>query len=97
MTQKGVQQAQEAIEIPEGVATQEAQVLSEQLEHFLPLVEQVIDQTVRRVLDGEKMPAQEKIVSIFEAHTDIIRRGKRDRSAEFGDKVWLDEVEGGIV
>ena len=59
------------------VATQEAQVLSEQLEHFLPLVEQAIEQTVRRVVHGEKVPAQEKIVSIFEPHTDIIRRGKR--------------------
>jgi IS5 family transposase len=97
IAQKSMEQAHEVVEMLQEVATQEAQLLSEQLEHFLPLVEQVIEQTVRRVVDGEKVPAQEKIVSIFEPHTDIIRRGKSDRPTEFGHKVWLDEVEGGIV
>ena len=97
ITRQSMEQAHEAVEMLQEVATQEAQVLSEQLEYFLPLVEQVIEQTVRRVFDGEKVPAQEKIVSIFEPHTDIIRRGKRDRPTEFGHKIWLDEVEGSIV
>ncbi len=39
----------------------------------------------------------EKLVSIFEPHTDIIRRGKKDRPVEFGHKVWFDEVDGGIA
>ncbi len=43
------------------------------------------------------MPSAEKIVSIFEAHTDIICRGKVNVEVEFGHKVWLDEVDGGIV
>ena len=97
ITRKSVGQAQEVVEMLQEVATEEAQVLSEQLERFLPLVKQVIEQTVRRVLDGETVPAQEKIVSIFEPHTDIIRRGKKERPTEFGHKLWLDEVEGGIV
>jgi len=37
------------------------------------------------------------IVSIFEAHTDIICRGKINVEVEFGHKVWLDEVDGGII
>jgi IS5 family transposase len=97
ITRKSVGQAQEVVEMLQEVATEEAQALSESLEHVLPLVEQVIDQTVRRVFEGEKVPAREKIVSIFEPHTDIIRRGKKDRPVEFGHKVWFDEVEGGIV
>jgi IS5 family transposase len=97
ITRKSVEQAKEVVEMLQEVATEEAQALSEQLEHFLPLVEQVIEQTVRRVFEGEKVPAREKIVSIFEPHTDIIRRGKKDRPVEFGHKVWFDEVEGGIV
>jgi IS5 family transposase len=97
ITRRSVEQAKEVVEILQEVAAQEAQALSEQLQHFLPLVEQVVQQTVRRVFEGEKVPAQEKIVSIFEPHTDIIRRGKRDRPTEFGHKVWLDEVDGGIV
>jgi len=56
-----------------------------------------MDQTRRRVLKNEKVPAQEKIVSIFEAHTDIICRGKESKPVEYGHKIWLDEVDGGIV
>lgn len=37
------------------------------------------------------------MVSIFEEHTTIIRRGKAGKRTEFGRKVWLDEVEGGII
>ena len=43
------------------------------------------------------MPASEKLVSIFEPHTSIIRRGKAGRDTEYGQKVWLDETDGGIV
>jgi IS5 family transposase len=67
------------------------------LDRFLPLVRQVITQTRRRVLAGEAVPAGEKLVSLFEPHTCIIRRGKADRPTEFGRKVWLDEVDGGII
>jgi IS5 family transposase len=97
ITQKSVKQAQKVVEVLQELANQEAEALRAQLEHFIPLVEQVIDQTVRRVFEGEKVPAREKIVSIFEPHTDIIRRGKKDRPVEFGHKVWFDEVDGGIV
>jgi IS5 family transposase len=71
--------------------------LTTQLTHFIPLVEQVIRQTQCRVLHGESVPASEKLVSLFEPHTRIIRRGKVHLPAEFGRKVWLDEVDGGIV
>ena len=41
------------------------------------------------------MPAaQKKLVSIFEEHTAIIRRGKARKQTEFGRKVWLSEVDG---
>lgn len=76
---------------------QKAQRLKEILETFLPRTEKVIDQTVRRILHGEQVPASEKIVSLFEEHTDIIRRGKESRPVEYGHKVWLNEVEGGLV
>jgi IS5 family transposase len=43
-----------------------------QLQQYTDLARQVISQTYRRVLKGEKVSAAEKIVSIFEHHTDII-------------------------
>jgi IS5 family transposase len=78
-------------------AGQAGQHLVERLERVLPLVEQVIGQTQRRVLRGEKVPAGEKIVSLFEPHTQIIKRQKPGKPVEFGRKLWLEEVEGGIV
>lgn len=66
-----------------------------QLEHFLPLVKRVIDQTERRILRGESVPAEEKLVSIFEPHTDIIRKDRRD--TYFGHKVTLSTGRSGLV
>jgi IS5 family transposase len=66
--------------------------------HYLPLVQQVIHQTTRRVFSAEAVPAAEKIVSLFEPHTAIIQRGKsRPHETEFGRKVWYCESDGGIL
>jgi transposase, IS5 family len=71
--------------------------LLESFEHFVPLVEQGIAQATRRVLYDEQVPAAEKILSLFEEHTQIITRKKMGKLREFGRKVLLDEVDGGIV
>ncbi|MDK1104248.1 MAG: transposase, partial [Actinomycetota bacterium] len=55
-----------------------AQRMAHELEHYIPLAQQVVSQTRRRVLNGESVPADEKLVSIFEPHTDIIRKDRRD-------------------
>jgi transposase, IS5 family len=74
-----------------------ARRLVDGFERFVPLVEQGIDQAVRRVLEGEQVPAQEKILSLFEPHTMIITRRKVGKPREFGRKVLIDEVDGGII
>ncbi len=74
-----------------------AEGLAQKLEHFEGLVGKVIEQTRRRVIEGESVPSAEKVVSIFEEHTSIIRRGKAGRDTEYGHKVWIDEVDGGII
>jgi transposase, IS5 family len=71
--------------------------LPEELSHFAGLLEQVISQSRRRVLEGEEVPATQKLLSVFEEHTAIIRRGKARKQTEFGRKVWLSEVDGGII
>lgn len=60
---------------------------AEALEHLLPLTQQVMDQTRRRVLEGQSVPSEEKIVSIFEEHTDIIRKDRRETL--YGHKICL--------
>ncbi|MDM8539252.1 ISNCY family transposase, partial [Desulfobacterales bacterium HSG17] len=54
---------------------------------YIKLTERVIDQTRRRVIDDEKVPASEKVFSIFEDHTDIIIKDKREN--HYGHKICL--------
>ena len=74
-----------------GVATQIGQ-----LRHFLPLVENVIRQTKERVVKGNSH-VEDKVLSLFEPHTEVIRKGKAHKPNEFGRLVRIDEVENGIV
>lgn len=75
---------------PAGLGSTEAlaaQALADELARFLGLSERIIDQTRRRVLDGESVPAEQKLVSIFEEHTDIIRKDRRETL--YGHKIYL--------
>ena len=96
-SQAMVQQAKIVQEDLKTQATQVAQKLLNTFDQFVPLVEQVINQTTRRVLQGESVPADEKLVSLFEPHTRIISKGKVNRPTEFGRAIWLDGVDGGII
>jgi IS5 family transposase len=97
MTEKTIQQAAQTSQQLEQQIGKAAQRLKRTLETFIPLAEKVVDQTKRRVLKDEQVPAQDKVLSIFEPHTDIICRGKESHPVEYGHKVWLNEVDGGIV
>jgi transposase, IS5 family len=71
--------------------------LRRQIEHYCGLGERVIDQARRRVLQGEQVSNAEKIYSIFEPHTDLIKRGKLRTPLEFGHKVFLAESARGLI
>jgi IS5 family transposase len=66
-----------------------------EVDHFVPLILKVIDQTKRRVLNGEKVPATEKLFSLFEEHTDIIIKGSRD--IQYGHKLNLSTGKSGLI
>ena len=68
--------------------------LQASLRHYSRLAEQVISQTERRVLLGETVPAAEKVVSIFEDHTDVIVKDRRD--TYYGHKVCLVSGKSGL-
>src|SRR5947209_16684358 len=67
-----------------------------QLRHFLPLTEKVIAQAQARIFEGQTRHP-DKILSLFEEHTVVIRKGKAHKPNEFGRLVRIDEVENGIV
>ncbi len=64
-----------------------AMTIHKDLRELIPLAEKVIDQTTRRVIHDEKVPAEEKVFSIFEPHTDIIIKDRRD--IYYGHKICL--------
>ena len=65
------------------------------LKNITDLLPHIIDQAEKRVIKGQIIPPEEKVVSIFEAHTDIIMKGKRD--VTYGHKVFLTAGKSGIV
>jgi transposase, IS5 family len=71
--------------------------LRKEIGHYCELGDRVIDQARRRVLQGEQVPNAEKIYSIFEPHTDLIKRGKVQTPLEFGHKVFLAESAQGLI
>ena len=72
----------------------EAQIA--ELQHFLPLLEKVVAQTRERIWGGNTH-VEGKILSLFEPHTEVIRKGKVHKPNEFGRLVRIDEVENGII
>jgi IS5 family transposase len=97
ITTQIVQQAQQVAATLHDQASSAAQHLVATLDQLLPRVRQVIDQTRRRVLQGEQVPASEKLVSLFEPHTAIICKDKRPGHTAFGRLIWLDELDGGLI
>jgi IS5 family transposase len=70
-------------------------MLQLEAENLIRLIDKVIYQTERRVLQGEKVPHEEKVFSIFETHTDIIIKGARD--IQYGHKLNLTTSKSGLV
>ena len=70
-------------------------VIAGQLRHYLDLTKKIIHQTERRVLRGETVPAAEKVLSLFEEHTDIIK--KKRRETVFGHKLFLTGGVSGLM
>jgi transposase, IS5 family len=74
-----------------------ARRLAERLGEVLPRLKQGVRQAERRVLENDPVPSAEKLLSLFEPHTRVVPRFKAGRPVEFGRKIRLDEVEGGII
>src|ERR1700758_721713 len=63
--------------------------------HYRPLIGRIIAQTERRVLQGETVAANEKIVSLFEPHADVIVKGGRE--VQYGHKLNLTTGRSGLI
>lgn len=59
------------------------------LNHYLPLVAQIVEQAEKRIIKGEKVPPDAKLYSLFEEHTELIVRGKAGKAIELGHKILI--------
>ncbi len=69
---------------PAGNNAQKVMVLLAALSHYNEYVRKFTNQIERRLLDGEQIPASEKVFSIFEEHTEWISKGKLNKRVELG-------------
>jgi transposase, IS5 family len=91
-TQAALQRAANRLSALTGIA---AASWRAQVNHYLPLIARVLDQSERRVLHGQAVPAREKLVSLFEPHADIIVKGSRD--VLYGHKLNLVTGKSGLI
>jgi hypothetical protein len=63
--------------------------VADELKRYLRPMRKVIVQARRSQLQGEKVPACERVFSIFEPHTELIKRGRREKPVEFGHAMLL--------
>lgn len=87
--------AKQAATVLEGLSDVSAWALADALKHYMDLGERVIGQTERRVFQGESVSAGEKLVSIFEPHTDVIVKDRRETL--YGHKVFLNVGTSGLI
>ena len=66
--------------------------IAAELKHYLPIIEKIIGQAESRVIFGKQVASAEKVYSLFEEHTELIKRGKARKPIEFGHKVLLAET-----
>lgn len=103
ITEQVVQNAREVLKTTSKVRAIDAlkdiaiRELRQQIEHHCGLGQQVINQARRRVLEKQSVASAQKIYSIFEPHTDLIKRGKQQKPVEFGHKVFLAESACGLI
>lgn len=62
-----------------------------ELKAYLASMRKIVATARRSQLEGETVPASERVFSLFEPHTELIKRGKRQKPVEFGHKVLLCE------
>lgn len=88
--------ALQRVKIRTETAHRERAALLADLGHIRGLFRRVINQTTRRVINGEKVPAHEKVLSIFEPETDMIVK-RKNQPPEYGHKITLTVGESGMI
>lgn len=96
-TARQVATAAKAAPCPDLMTAVQVDALAQEITTFGDRAERVVTQARRRVLEDQPVDNADKLFSIFEPHTDLIKRGKAQRPVEFGHKVLLSESGHGLI
>jgi IS5 family transposase len=94
---RGMLQKTQKVRVGDWLTEITIQSLRREIQHYVGLADRVINQSRRRVLEGQPVANAQKVFSIFEPHTDLIKRGKILKDIEFGHKVFLAESACGLI
>jgi transposase, IS5 family len=84
-----IEQAAAFVKRAERSASVELQAVASSLAGYLPTMQTIHQNATRAQLQGETVPASERVFSLFEPHTELIQRGRRGKPIEFGHKILL--------
>lgn len=74
-----------------------AKSLAEELDHYRALAGRVVSQATQRVIEDRSVANKDKLLSIFETHTELIKRGKAGKLFEYGHMIQVQQVDGCFI
>jgi IS5 family transposase len=74
-----------------------AEFLIQEMTHYRELGSRVVTPARRRALDDERVPNEDILFSIFEAHTELLKRGQAGKPMEFGHMIQIQQVDGKFI
>jgi IS5 family transposase len=90
-TEKVVRKAGEIVQLLNAHGSIEASAFAAELSGYLPWMQKIVD-VARRRRNGETVPNEEKVFSLFEPHTELIKKGKKDKPIEFGHLIFVTQT-----
>jgi hypothetical protein len=75
----------------------QAQAIIGRINHVLTQLPAAIAQAHERIIGERPVPNAEKILSLYEAEVEVLKRGKAGADVEFGNKLWLGETRAGLI
>jgi IS5 family transposase len=90
-TEEIVRKAEAIVRIFNTAGSESAIAFAAELEKYLPVMKKIVS-VARRRFNGEDVPNTEKVFSLFEPHTELIRKGKKDKPIEFGHLIFLTQT-----
>ena len=90
-TEEVVQKAEEIVQRLNANGSDAAIVFAAQLDAYIPFMKTIVS-VARRRFNGEKVPNEEKVFSLFEPHTELIKKGKKDKPIEFGHLIFITQT-----